>query len=304
MTKPFPFAVTSSERSSPAPPAVASVKQPPSAAATKPQSPEASGQHRVMPLVVEMPTAPMDPESDVEEPLPVSTKEEMALEDAVPGPEPTAGVTVNPLPELSPHREAVSGGTDREERDSAMSRQSKSEAPSEWPPSAPGGGPCEPEGENERASRGGGGGGGGSVGIPPSIGSRSRTSFAATSNQTVQISSSPAKNYTMPRERSIVVSRNVDILDASQLLVGVSGPPKTAGAAIPAGRPYGLEGHGSGNFHEAFGGFPHGFDDLEDFDFDYLEASPRPFNKDMAMQHVPTHHLEGDFGVSLRDVML
>ena len=302
MTKPFPFAVTSSGKSSPAPPAVASAKQPPSAEASKPQSPEASGQHRVKPLVVEMPTAPMDPESDVEEPLPVSTKEEMALAEAVSGPEPTAGVTVNPPPEQSPRREGVSGSTDGEARDSATSRQSKSEAPSEWPPSAPGGGPCEPEGENETASRGGGGGGG-SVGAPPLIGSRSRTSFVATSNPTVQISSSPAKNYTMPRERSIVVSRNVDILDASQLLVGVSGPPKTASAAVPAGRPYGLEGHGSGYFQEAFGGFPHGFDDLEDFDFDYLEASPRPFNKDMAMQHVPTHHLEGDFGVSLRDVM-
>ena len=94
----------------------------------------------------------------------------------------------------------------------------------------------------------------------------------------------------------------MDILDASQLLVGASGASK--GAAVPApGRPYGFEGQGSGYCLDTFGGFPFSFDDLEDFDFDYLAASPRAFNKDMAMQHVPTHQLDGDFGVSSCDVM-
>ena len=110
-----------------------------------------------------------------------------------------------------------------------------------------------------------------------------------------------------------MVSKSVDILDASQLLAGAAGPPAPAPpkGAIPAPavpspvRAYGLQGPGPGNFHDLFGSFPAGCcdDDLDDFDFvDYLEASPpRAFNKDMGVvQHVPTHQLEGDFGVSRR----
>ncbi|XP_070212798.1 uncharacterized protein [Littorina saxatilis] len=299
--------MSNSVKSSSAP---TSVRKQPPPKSSKPPSPKSSAHSKVVPLVVEVPSVPVDSESEHGEPLPVSTREEMMLEDEAVSHDTHKNPASNTLVLPSAMRNVTSGSTTGL-ISSAQSRFSRSEAPSELWPSNTQKALQDTNAKEEggeagahiipRVGRGGGGVGGrtGSIGGSSLLGPRSRTSFIGNTNPTVQVSRNPPKNFTVQREKSVVVGKSMDILDASQLLA--SGAPAKGDPRPSLGRPYGTEGPGMGYFSDTFG-YPINFDDFDGYDFDYLEASPRLFGKDMEMQHVPTHHLDGDFGARQEQV--
>ncbi|KAL8565228.1 hypothetical protein ACOMHN_001126 [Nucella lapillus] len=350
----------SSRRSSrlPRPP---SSPQTPSAPPPKPTSTSpttSTSRPKTTPLVIEVPSISVgDSDSDLEEVLPVSTKEDMMMDDD----EEQAEISAQPkngngLPPLLLPRESPCGRKEEEEEEEeemrSLSRSNNTgSGMSEWPPvrvreclidtetnNHPGKAQSGTNGGENRGRRGwgregggqggveggggrGGGRGGGQKGgregrgIPiaeaVSFGPKSRTSLSTNNHHTGALTASrtPAGRPSPGREKSLIVSKNMDILDASQLLTG-GGPagvakkgstPTSAATVYTLGRPYGAEkcSGGLGYFQEFFGAFPPGFDDLGDFDSDYLEASPRALSKDVPMQPVPTVQLDGDFGKTI-----
>ncbi|XP_076465916.1 uncharacterized protein LOC143297438 isoform X2 [Babylonia areolata] len=298
----------SSKRSSKPP---VTFPQPPPPSPPKPQSAPTSSS--APPLVIEVPFVTLDPESDLEEPLPVCTGEEVGTE-GQPGDcqEPKEENAQPPL--FLPAESASSKGSKGEEEEDRTNSRSDTEWPAvaltvdlksmETKSQGKGmSGESTGTGEREQTGRIGWEEKQGKVGgTAPSTealspGPRSRTTFNTQPHPMTQGNRGPPKSSVV-REKSVVVSRNMNFLDASQLLTGTPGPSKTGAptSIFTPGQPIGEKGGGRlGFFQDIFACFPPGLEHLGDFDLDYLEASPRT-SKHTAMHHVPTVQLGADFG--------